>query len=209
MLINEKNPDPNRSSKRPPGAPSSTVPASDATAAGVNGSATPAEIDEIAQRLATKAHVEFDTKRRYVSRVNQSTSVRLSMDQVYPPAKPGGPAGEKPNVEIVRKHFELEGRLEEQVAIRIVKQAFDIMAKEPNVLILDAPITICGDLHGQFYDLIKLFEVTGYPPDARLLFLGDYVDRGYFGTEVILLLFALKINHPQSIFLLRGNHECR
>jgi serine/threonine-protein phosphatase 4 catalytic subunit len=80
---------------------------------------------------------------------------------------------------------------------------------EPNVLHLDPPLTICGDTHGQLFDLLMLFEVSGGLPGCRYLFIGDYVDRGYYSVELICLLFCYKAKFPTDLFLLRGNHETR
>lgn len=84
----------------------------------------------------------------------------------------------------------------------------EIFLAQPCLLELEAPLKVCGDVHGQYSDLLRLFEYGGFPPEANYLFLGDYVDRGKQGLEVICLLLAYKVKYPENFFLLRGNHEC-
>lgn len=74
---------------------------------------------------------------------------------------------------------------------------------------IEEPVVIVGDVHGQYYDVCHMLEKAGKPGDINYLFLGDFVDRGIYGTEVMLLLMSLKINYPQNVILLRGNHESR
>ena len=92
---------------------------------------------------------------------------------------------------------------------RLCQMAIEILVEESNVQTIDSPVTICGDIHGQFYDLLELFKVGGDCPDTNYLFMGDFVDRGFYSVETFLLLLALKVRYPDRMYLIRGKHECR
>lgn len=145
-----------------------------------------------------------------------------------------------PDVDFLKAHFFEEGRLSTAQALRLVEAGRSLLAAESNLLMLQTPITstitnvaqcaddcttnltysplyistttptVVGDIHGQYYDLLKMFQIAGdEPPRESFLFLGDYVDRGYFSIECFLYLLALKLNYPTKVHMLRGNHECR
>ena len=92
--------------------------------------------------------------------------------------------------------------------VAICQRAREVLLSQPALIELDAPVKIVGDVHGQYTDLIRMFEMCGFPPSANYLFLGDYVDRGKQSLETILLLLCYKLKFPENFFLLRGNHEC-
>ncbi|KAK4236248.1 hypothetical protein C8A03DRAFT_45718 [Achaetomium macrosporum] len=100
-------------------------------------------------------------------------------------------------------------QLAEQDVQRLCEKAREVLQEESNVQPVKCPVTVCGDIHGQFHDLMELFKIGGPNPDTNYLFMGDYVDRGYYSVETVTLLVALKIRYPQRITILRGNHESR
>jgi len=90
----------------------------------------------------------------------------------------------------------------------LIRQAKTVIEQDNMLLNVQAPVHICGDIHGQYSDLLQIFNKLGYPSSKnRYMFLGDYVDRGQRSIEVVCLLFCFKILYHNDVFLLRGNHE--
>lgn len=115
------------------------------------------------------------------------------------------------NVDAIISNIRNGKLIQEHEAIALLTKLEEILFTEANVLELTSPITICGDIHGQLYDLFQLFESTTPKgvSSTKWLFMGDYVDRGRFSMETFAYLAAHKIKYPKQFFLLRGNHECR
>lgn len=160
----------------------------------IEGDPTEAEVDE------SMSYIEKDES-RIVKSVPAPTPIILTDEQVFS-GKNGSPA-----MRLLAKHFSREGRIAQSAAKKLLQQATELLKQEPNCLEIEAPCHVFGDIHGQLFDFLHLIKLTN--PDAKQLWLGDYVDRGAFGCEVSLLLAAAKIKWPKKVFLLRGNHESR
>ncbi|CAN1758896.1 Serine/threonine-protein phosphatase 5, partial [Linum perenne] len=125
--------------------------------------------------------------------------------------------GDTVTLDFVKKmmdDFKNEKRLHRRYAFQIVLQTREMLQALPSLVDIEVPggkhVTVCGDVHGQFYDLLNIFEVNGLPSeDNPYLFNGDFVDRGSFSVEVILTLFAFKCMFPSAMHLARGNHESK
>ena len=97
---------------------------------------------------------------------------------------------------------------EKEVRI-LCEKAREILQEESNLLHVQVPVTVCGDIHGQFYDLKELLEIGGPLPQTNYVFMGDYVDRGWYSVKTITLMLLYKVRYKERIGLLRGNHESR
>ena len=97
--------------------------------------------------------------------------------------------------------------LKEEEIKFLIEKSSQIIKDQKMLVDLEAPLHVCGDIHGQYYDLLRIFEHCGYPGEYNYLFLGDYVDRGKQSLETVCLLLAYKIKYPTKVTLLRGNHE--
>jgi serine/threonine-protein phosphatase 2B catalytic subunit len=176
-----------------------------------------------AEEKKIKKKKKPDTVARALTDVLPPLDVRLTIEELF-----SGEDGSI-NIDKLRHHLKREGRLTEEAAMELVKQGTRLFTKEKTLLELKTPLSVVGDsellvfpwngfcffakrfvcvsVHGQYYDLTALLDRLD--ADTPALFLGDFVDRGYFGCEVTFLLLALKLRRPQHLFMLRGNHESR
>lgn len=99
--------------------------------------------------------------------------------------------------------------LPEKEVLQLCERARSLLSEESNVHSVRAPVTVVGDIHGQFHDMLEMFKLGGPAPDTNYLFLGDYVDRGYYSVETVTLVVALKVRFPDRVTIIRGNHESR
>lgn len=134
----------------------------------------------------------------FASSTGGNSGITLNIDEVIQRLLDAGYRGR------TSKHVCLKNN---EIAL-ICQTAREIFLAQPVVLDLSPPVKVVGDVHGQYGDLIRMFDMCGFPPSSNYLFLGDYVDRGKQSLETILLLMCYKIKYPENFFLLRGNHEC-
>lgn len=102
---------------------------------------------------------------------------------------------------------DVPGQLTEAEVVFLVMETRKLFMSQPMLVEIEAPVKMCGDIHGQYHDLLRLFDLGGYPPESNYIFLGDYVDRGEQSIETVCLLMAYKLRFPENFFMLRGNHE--
>ena len=132
---------------------------------------------------------------QFINFINHLLTFNKQMDLLYT---------QKPS----EKNKPFRFNISANVIIKLCELVKPILKGEKNVLHINTPLNIFGDIHGQYSDMIHFLEMTGLPPNQNFLFMGDYVDRGNNSIEVCALLFAMKIIFPQNINILRGNHEC-
>ena len=119
------------------------------------------------------------------------------------------PKEDVPDWKLLQEFMQKEGPILKSQVMKIIQCGTAVLREEPNLVRIPEPVVVVGDINGQYYDLVHMLNKAGDPEKINYLFLGDYVDRGIFGLECMLLLISIKLNYPKGFILLRGNHESR
>ena len=148
------------------------------------------------------------------SEVPRPPQIPLALDRVYPFVRASDGSGQErstvPDAELIKNYQYAGGVLAKETFQAVISHATSVLSKEPNLLRIDGKCLIVGDIHGQYYDLVELLRKQKFGKSSKkFLFMGDYVDRGKFQPECVAFLFALKVQYPNQVYLLRGNHETR
>ncbi|MDI1491744.1 MAG: Palmitoyl-protein thioesterase 1 [Ramalina farinacea] len=167
-----------------------------------------AECEQVVKRIAFEKAIEVSDP---PSAFEGFDIDGISVEDSYDGAKLGSEMTQD-FVDDMIKRFKNGKKLHRKYVFQIIRAVHDIVYAEPTMVEMEVQkghqLTVCGDTHGQFFDLMELFRLNGFPTeDHYYLFNGDFVDRGSWSTEIVLLLYAYKWLHPQSFFLNRGNHE--
>ncbi|KAG0238867.1 Serine/threonine-protein phosphatase 5 [Actinomortierella wolfii] len=168
------------------------------------------DCEKIVQRLAFEAAIASDHD---VKRASDTINVQdMIVEDSYDGVRIDDGKVTKEFVDDMIERFLKQKKIHKRYAYQIILQCQEYFAKQPSMVDVDIPVgqklTICGDVHGQFYDFMNIFKLNGRPSETHAyLFNGDFVDRGTFSLEIILTLFAYKLLYPTGMYLTRGNHE--
>ncbi|GBP17933.1 hypothetical protein EVAR_7926_1 [Eumeta japonica] len=168
------------------------------------------ECNKIVKKLAFEKAISVDKKE-----VNIADSINLDAmtieDEYEGPALEDGKVNLKFIVDLM-EHYKQQKKLHKKYAYKILIDVKTYLQKQPSLIHITVPdkqkFTVCGDIHGQFYDLLNIFKLNGLPSEKNpYLFNGDFVDRGSFSVECIFTLFSFKLLYPEHFYMSRGNHE--
>ncbi|KRZ29479.1 Serine/threonine-protein phosphatase 5, partial [Trichinella pseudospiralis] len=169
-----------------------------------------AECRRIVKQLAFAKAISVETSEKSAVDSINLESITVEDDYEGPVLEDGKVTLEF--LEKLKETFKNQKRLHKKFAFSILIEIRKFFLEEPTLVDITVPkdkkFTICGDIHGQFYDLLNIFEINGPPSEENpYLFNGDFVDRGSFSVETVFTLFSYKLLYPRHVFLSRGNHE--
>ncbi|GES96794.1 serine/threonine-protein phosphatase 5 [Rhizophagus clarus] len=167
------------------------------------------ECEKIVKRIAFEKAIEVDSPKNLAETFDVTT---ITVESSYDGPKLEDGKITKEFIEEMMERFKNQKKIHKKHAFQIILAVRKIMLETPSLVDItipqDSKLTVCGDVHGQYYDFINIFKINGVPSETNMyLFNGDFVDRGSFSLEVILTLFAYKWLYPKSLYLTRGNHE--